>query len=95
VILKNGDRITPAEIGVMASVGAHKLQVKALPRVSTISTGNITLQVALSKLGIAATALHLKDDKLAIKQGLEKALQANDVLLLSGGVSKGKYDFIP
>ena len=98
----------------MASVGADKIQVKALPSVSTISTGNelvnvnetpkphqirksnsITLQVALSKLGIAATALHLKDDKLAIKQGLEKALQANDVLLLSGGVSKGKYDFIP
>jgi len=114
VILKKGQKITPAEIGVMASVGADKVQVQALPKVCTISTGNelvnvdetpkphqirksnsITLQVALSKLGIAATTLHLKDDKLAVRQGLEKALEANDVLLLSGGVSKGKYDFIP
>ncbi|WP_396638238.1 molybdopterin molybdotransferase MoeA [Maribacter sp. R77961] len=113
-ILKKGQKITPAEIGVMASVGADKVQVQALPKVCTISTGNelvnvaetpkphqirksnsITLQVALSKLGIAASALHLKDEKPAIKEGLEKALQANDVLLLSGGVSKGKYDFIP
>ena len=114
VILKKGHVIGPAEIGVMASVGADKINVQALPRVCTISTGDelvnvnetpephqirksngITLQVALSKLGIVASALHLKDDKTAIRKGLENALQENDVLLLSGGVSMGKFDFIP
>lgn len=114
LILKKGHVIGPAEIGVMASVGADKINVQALPRVCTISTGDelvnvnetpephqirksnsITLQVALSKLGIVASALHLKDDKTTIRKGLENALQENDVLLLSGGVSMGKFDFIP
>lgn len=114
VLLEKGKRIASADIGVMASVGAGMVSVKALPTVCAIATGNelvavdaipephqirksnsITLQVALSKMGIPATTLHLKDDKKAIEDGLRKALQENDVLLLSGGVSKGKFDFIP
>lgn len=114
VLLEKGKKIASADIGVMASVGAATVAVKALPKVCAIATGNelvdvheipeshqirksnsITLQVALSKLGIEAAALHFKDDKKVIEDGLKKALQENDVLLLSGGVSKGKFDFIP
>ncbi|MGB3151658.1 MAG: molybdopterin molybdotransferase MoeA [Maribacter sp.] len=113
-LVKEGKKIGPAEIGVMASVGESMVHVKALPMVCTISTGNelvdieikpkphqirksnsVTLQVALSNLGLKPTTMHLKDDKNAIENGLQKALKENDVLLLSGGVSKGKFDFIP
>ncbi|WP_067037029.1 molybdopterin molybdotransferase MoeA [Allomuricauda sp. CP2A] len=38
---------------------------------------------------------HLLDDPSTIKQTLENLLKNYDVLLLSGGVSKGKYDFLP
>lgn len=114
VLLEKGKIIAAADIGVMASVGADTVWVKALPKVCAMATGNelvevhqtpephqirtsnsITLQVALSKWGIAATMMHLKDEKKAIEDGLQKALLENDVLLLSGGVSKGKFDFIP
>lgn len=78
------------------ATGNELVEVNAIPEPHQIRKSNsITLQVALFKLGIVATALHLKDDKKAVEEGLQKALEENDVLLLSGGVSKGKFDFIP
>ncbi|WP_047245861.1 molybdopterin molybdotransferase MoeA [Maribacter thermophilus] len=113
-ILSRGIKITPAEIGVMASVGKSEVLVKKLPKVCAIATGNelvdvhikpephqirksnsLTILSALSNLGIQGSSLHLVDDKDSIEEGLKKALDENDVLLLSGGVSKGKFDFIP
>ena len=38
---------------------------------------------------------HLLDEPSTIKSTLENLLKNYDVLLLSGGVSKGKYDFLP
>ncbi|MFS4456645.1 molybdopterin molybdotransferase MoeA [Maribacter sp. 2304DJ31-5] len=114
LVIEAGTKITPAEIGAMASVGKAQVLVKALPRVCAIATGNelvnidiipephqirksnsITLQAAMSFMGISATSMHLPDDKESIEKGLERALKENDALLLSGGVSKGKFDFIP
>tara|TARA_R110000765_G_scaffold129148_1_gene227478 strand:- start:498 stop:1091 length:594 start_codon:yes stop_codon:yes gene_type:complete len=55
----------------------------------------LSLQAALRTENITAMHLHLADDKVSIEQKLAIALQEHDVLLLSGGVSKGKFDFIP
>ncbi|MFT6369257.1 MAG: molybdopterin molybdotransferase [Maribacter sp.] len=78
------------------STGNELVDVHQIPAPHQIRKSNsITLQVALSKVNIAAATLHLKDEKQAIEEGLKTALQENDVLLLSGGVSKGKFDFIP
>ncbi len=38
---------------------------------------------------------HLADDKSTIQSGMEEALIKHDVLILSGGVSKGKKDYVP
>lgn len=38
---------------------------------------------------------HLLDEPAAIEQTLKNLLKDYDVLLLSGGVSKGEYDFLP
>jgi molybdopterin molybdotransferase len=38
---------------------------------------------------------HLRDDELLMRQRLGEHLDAHDVLILSGGVSKGKFDFVP
>jgi molybdopterin molybdotransferase len=53
------------------------------------------LKAALEELGILPRLLHLADNKALIIKELEKALLEHDVLILSGGVSKGKFDFIP
>jgi len=114
LLLDEGVKISPAEIGVLATVGKPEVRIKKAPKVCAIATGNelvdintepkphqirksnsVTLQAALQVLGIHAASLHMLDDKKSIASGLENALATNDVLLLSGGVSKGKYDFIP
>ncbi|WP_282050921.1 molybdopterin molybdotransferase MoeA [Maribacter aquivivus] len=114
LLLSKGKKITPAEIGVMATVGKATVNVMGNPKICTIATGNelvavnetpkphqirksnmLTIEAALLNSKIDASSLHLLDDKIEIERELEKALQDNDVLLLSGGVSKGKFDFIP
>ena len=113
-LLDKGITISPAEIGVMASVGKSVVKVMGLPRICAIATGNelvaidsvpephqirksngISLEAALSNLSIRSSSLHILDDKVILEKELKKAVTENDVLLLSGGVSKGKYDFIP
>ena len=114
LVLKEGSKITAAEAGLLATVGKHQVTVKALPRVSVISTGNelvdvnedpqphqirrsnsYSLHAALVSESIEPLLLHLPDDPDIIRQRLRIAIQEMDVLLLSGGVSKGKYDYIP
>ncbi|MEO1303257.1 MAG: molybdopterin molybdotransferase MoeA [Myxococcota bacterium] len=38
---------------------------------------------------------HLPDDKPVLRDALATILEANDVVLLSGGVSRGKADYVP
>lgn len=38
---------------------------------------------------------HLPDDLAALETGLSALLASNDVLILSGGVSMGEFDFVP
>ena len=114
ILIEKGKIISPAIIGVLASVGKIGIKVKKLPRVCVISTGNelvniseqplphqirksntFSLTSALKKVNIEPTQLHLADDRQLIENELQETLKKHDVLLLSGGVSKGKFDFIP
>lgn len=114
LVINKGTKITAAEIGVLAAVGKSAVEVKKLPSIAVISTGNelvevedhplphqirksnsYTLFAALDEERIEPLLLHLSDDKDMIRQKLSYAIQEMDVLLLSGGVSKGKFDFIP
>ena len=53
------------------------------------------LQAALTSLGIKATLHHIVDDEVILAEQLAALLAENDVLILSGGVSAGKADFVP
>ena len=78
------------------ATGNELVEVTEVPLPHQIRKSNInSLCAALLEEQIVAKSLHLKDSKEAIKEALEAALQNNDVLLLSGGVSKGKFDFLP
>ena len=113
-IIKGGAIISPAEIGVAATVGLSALKVAKLPSVAIISTGDELVEVeetpephqirtsnvytiasTLSHWGIRPDRLHIADDMDATKAKLSACLEQYDVLILSGGVSKGKFDYIP
>ncbi len=54
------------------------------------------VEATLRLQGFANTErFHLPDDKSVLHASLEKILQTFDVLILSGGVSMGKFDFVP
>jgi molybdopterin molybdotransferase len=114
VIVPAGRRISPAELGVAASVGKAMLQVAAQPHAVVVSTGDelvpvtatplphqirssngYALQAALQMRGVQADNLHLRDDADLIARELARCLEEYDFVVFSGGVSAGKFDFVP
>lgn len=114
LIVSKGKRISPAEIGIAATIGKTTLLVKRLPKIAIIYTGDelvevavrplphqirtsnaYTIAAALSKWGIQADLLHIVDDMEVTKTKLNQCLEDYDTLVLSGGVSKGKFDHVP
>jgi molybdopterin molybdotransferase len=114
MLLRPSQKLSPAEISVMASVGYTTVKVFETPRVAVVSTGDELVPVAtrpqpwqvrtsnahaiaaaLTEMGIKATMHHVTDDERAIQKSLSEILDEHDVVILSGGVSKGKYDFVP
>ncbi|NNF66667.1 MAG: molybdopterin molybdotransferase MoeA [Gammaproteobacteria bacterium] len=43
----------------------------------------------------AVTVRHLVDDREVLEREFESLLENHDILILSGGVSKGRYDYVP
>jgi molybdopterin molybdotransferase len=82
-------------IGII-STGDELVDVDQQPEAYQIRRSNTyALQAALLQMGILADMYHLADDKTTIQAGMEEALIKHDVLILSGGVSKGKKDYVP
>ena len=80
----------------IVSTGNELVEVEEIPLPHQIRKSNIhTLYAALSAEGIVPTKLHLPDEKAGIKKALYHTLKEHHAVLLSGGVSKGKFDFLP
>ena len=80
----------------IVSTGNELVEVEEIPLPHQIRKSNIhTLYAALSEEGIVPTKLHLPDEKASIKKALDNTLREHKAVLLSGGVSKGKFDFLP
>lgn len=113
-LMKPGIKISSAEVALLASVGKSGVNVKSLPNVAIISTGDelvdvdttpephqirrsnsFALYAALKEHGIDASLYHITDDESELEGGLREVLQKVDVMILSGGISAGKFDFVP
>lgn len=81
---------------VIISTGNELVDIDQIPLPYQIRKSNsYALQAALAELGIASQLLHLPDNQDQLQIDIKQALLDFDVLLLSGGVSKGKFDFVP
>jgi len=59
-------------------------------------SNSYAVQCALALNGFKqVTRFHINDDKDELRSQLKDILKTFDVLILSGGVSKGKFDFVP
>ncbi len=78
------------------STGNELVEVDQVPLLHQIRTSNsYALQAALSAMGGGAELFHLTDDEEELKRELMNILAHFDLIILSGGVSKGKFDFVP
>ncbi len=81
---------------LIISTGDELVEVEEQPTAYQIRKSNVyTLVSLLERLNIKADTKHITDDKSVLKQKIEQFLIDYDVLLFSGAVSKGKFDFLP
>jgi len=115
ILIRQGTKITFAEIGVMAGLNQVMVKVAIAPRVAVIATGseildlgensdnpaqirssnNYTLAALFEQAGAEVIQLGTTpDDKDEIMQIFQTALESADILVSTGGVSVGDYDFV-
>ncbi|MBX2916610.1 MAG: molybdopterin molybdotransferase MoeA [Cyclobacteriaceae bacterium] len=78
------------------STGDELIPVDLIPLPYQIRRSNsYALQAALRELGCTADQFHLPDQPEMLEAEVKKILQHYSLVIFSGGVSKGKYDYIP
>jgi putative molybdopterin biosynthesis protein len=103
-LLRAGTVIGSREIGICAACGVSELAVARRPRVAVISTGDELVQpgrplgpaditAAVNENGGDAVFLGaVADDEDKLEAAMRDALATSDMLVLSGGTSKGTGD---
>ncbi len=80
---------------IIFSNGDELLEVSETRPPHRIRRSNVyAVAAALKQYNIAAATRHLPDEEAIIEQELRDALQRYDVIIMSGGVSMGKYDLV-
>ncbi|WP_375436231.1 molybdopterin molybdotransferase MoeA [uncultured Hymenobacter sp.] len=80
----------------VVSTGDELVAIAERPLPHQIRRSNaLMLQAAAEQAGAITQAFHFNDDVAALQQGLPPLLTDFDAIILSGGVSKGKADFLP
>lgn len=81
---------------IVVSTGDELVKVNEIPKAHQIRRSNsFSLVSLLNKFQISAETAHISDDKEELKTKISAFIEAYDVLLFSGAVSKGKFDFLP
>jgi molybdopterin molybdotransferase len=112
-VLRKGNAIGPAEIGILATMGLEKVRVYGKPVVAVLSTGDELVEIgnplgrgqvycsnaysiSAQILECGATPVPIgiaPDDEQQLIAKLRTAMSA-DVIVTSGGVSKGRHDLV-
>ena len=113
LVFERGTLLTPAHLGVLASLDVQQVSCHPRPRVGVISTGDELVERGALEPGrirdsnrpmllalvedLGCEAIDggiVGDDERAITAAVEHAADTCDVLLTSGAVSVGDYDFV-
>lgn len=78
------------------STGDELVNVDQTPEPYQIRKSNVhTLSALLQNENLEASIFHITDNKALLKSQITHLLNVFDVLMFSGAVSKGKFDFLP
>jgi molybdopterin molybdotransferase len=112
-VLSPGKMLSPADVGMLASLSRSMVGVYRRPRVAIVATGDELIDIdqqptgaqvvnssayalagAVREAGGEAAILRVaRDTKDQVRERLEEAM-AFDVVLSTGGVSVGQFDFV-
>ena len=112
--LPKGTVLTPAGIGLLATLGISEVTIFKAPKVGILVTGDelvlpgqildegkiyesnsSQLQSALAVEHINHTTIYrAKDTFKNTRETIQEAFDQNDIVLISGGISVGDYDFV-
>lgn len=80
----------------IVSTGDELVEVDQIPAPFQIRKSNVhTLYSLLKRFEIKPDLFHISDSKEELRKKIESLLEKYDVLMFSGAVSKGKFDFLP
>jgi molybdopterin molybdotransferase len=113
VVLRKGDRINSAEVGLLASLNMRDVHVSRRPEVALLSTGDevvevgapmrpgqlrnsnaYTLYAEIKKYGGVPRIAGIAGDTKEETVDMLGSVSSSDVIVTTGGVSKGRYDFV-
>lgn len=78
------------------STGDELVAIESQPKPWQIRRSNASaLAAALLQSGVESKLYHITDNEDALRKQLSDILKNHRTLILSGGVSKGKFDFVP
>jgi molybdopterin molybdotransferase len=81
---------------VIISTGDELVSVTTQPTPYQVRSSNShTVRAVLQQYCIQAHTLHLPDEPQVTNEKLNECLAGYDVIVLSGGVSMGKFDYVP
>lgn len=81
---------------LIVSSGDELVEVGQQPLPHQIRRSNLAMLAAVMRnWGIQADTLHLPDQFELIQQRLAERLESYDLVLMSGGVSRGAFDYLP
>jgi molybdopterin molybdotransferase len=81
---------------VIVSTGDELVPVSEIPASHQIRISNsYAIFSFLKKWGIPAEMIHLPDNEKHVQQKIKELLDHYELIILSGGVSAGKFDYIP
>ena len=81
---------------LIITTGDELVAPEATPLPHQIRRSHATALAALitgMKLGTVDN-IHIADDPVALKETITEALPAHDILIFTGGISRGKYDYV-
>jgi molybdopterin molybdotransferase len=97
VVLAKGERLTPAALGLAASIGMDKLQVARRPRVALFSTGDELVMpgdVPPAQMKPGTIYNSNRFFMTALLRRLQCEVTDQDLILTCGGVSVGEEDHV-
>lgn len=80
----------------VVSSGDELVEIDIQPDMQQVRRSNsYAIEAAMKTLGWNAELHHLHDDKDMMVTAMKRIAETSKVIILSGGVSKGKFDYVP